>query len=65
MLYYIQEVRESTKKGENDMTKAERNAYKARVKDLIEEGIDKMIAEAMAQAELTTGIIRPVVNYNE
>jgi predicted transposase YdaD len=65
MLYYIQEVRESTKKGEKDMTKAERNAYKARVKDLIEEGIDKMIAEAMAQAELTTGVIRQVVNYNE
>lgn len=47
------------------MTKAERNAYKARVKDLIEEGIDKMIAEAMAQAELITGIIWPVVEYNE
>ena len=52
-------------KGGGNMTKAERNAYKARVKDLIEEGIDKMIAEAMAQAELTTGIIRPVVEYNE
>lgn len=47
------------------MTKAERNAYKARVKDLVDQGIDKIIAEAMAKAELTTGIIRPVVNYNE
>ncbi len=47
------------------MTKAERNAYKARVKDLTEQGIEKTIAEAMAHAELVTGIIRPVVNYNE
>ena len=43
------------------MTTAERKAYSARVKDLVKQGIDKEIAKAMAQAEITTGLIKPVV----
>lgn len=46
------------------MTKAERTAVKARTKDLIEQGVDKIIAEVMAQAELEAGLIQPVVNGN-
>lgn len=46
------------------MTKAERNAIKARTSNLIKQGIDKNIAKAMAEAELLTGIIKPVVNGN-
>lgn len=45
------------------MSKSEINAVKARTKDLIEQGIDKVIAEVMAKAELETGLIRTVVNY--
>lgn len=45
------------------MTKAEKEALKARIRDLKKQGIDKTIAEAMARAELLTGIIKPVVNY--
>lgn len=43
------------------MTKAEKEAVKARAKDLMEAGVEKMVAEAMAEAELVTGIIKPVV----
>ena len=43
------------------MTKAERKAYNARVKDLIKEGIEKELAKVMAKAELECGLIRPVV----
>lgn len=46
------------------MTKAERKAYEARKKDLMKEGIDKMIAEVMAKVEIEYGMIRPVVNGN-
>lgn len=45
------------------MTKAEKKAYTARVNDLVKQGIDKEISKAMAQAELLTGLIKPVVNY--
>lgn len=44
------------------MTKAEKTAVKARTKDLIEQGIDRTIAEVMARAELEAGLIKPVVN---
>ena len=43
------------------MTKAEREALKARVNDLVKAGVEKMVAEAMAEAELVTGSIKPVV----
>lgn len=46
------------------MTKAERKAYEARKKDLMNEGINKTIAEVMAKVELEYGMIRPVVNGN-
>lgn len=46
------------------MTKAERNAVKARTNDLIKQGIDKTIAKVMAKAELESGLIKPVVNGN-
>ncbi len=49
--------------GGKDMTKAEKKAYTARVNDLVKQGIDKEISKAMAQAELLTGLIKPVVNY--
>lgn len=45
------------------MSKSERNAVKARTKELIEQGIDKVIAEVMAKAELEADLIRTVVNY--
>ena len=43
------------------MTTAEKQAYKARVRDLIAQGIDKVIAEVMAKAEIECGLIKPVV----
>ena len=46
------------------MTKAERAAYNARVKDLVKAGVEKELAKVMAMAELTCGVIRPVVYYN-
>lgn len=46
------------------MTKAERNAVKARTNDLIKQGIDKTIDEVMAKAEFAAGLIKPVVNGN-
>lgn len=46
------------------MTKAERNAIKARTEELIKEGVEKEIAEVMAKVEFETGLIRVVVNYN-
>lgn len=45
------------------MTKAERDAIKARIKDLVNEGIDKELAEVMAKVEVEYELIRPVVNY--
>lgn len=45
------------------MTKAERKAIKSRIKDLVNAGVEKTIAEAMAKAELETGLIKVVVNY--
>lgn len=46
------------------MTKAEKKALAARIKDLVAQGIDKELAEVMAKAELDCMVIRPVVNYN-
>lgn len=45
------------------MTKSERNAINARIKDLVNQGIKKELAEVMAKAELECELIRPVVNY--
>lgn len=47
------------------MTLAERKAIEARTKDLIKAGIDKELAKVMAKAELSTMLIKPVVNYNK
>lgn len=44
--------------------KAEKDAIKARIEDLIAEGIDKEIAKVMAKVELETGLIKPTVYYN-
>lgn len=46
------------------MTKAEKKALEARIKDLVAQGIDKELAKVMAKAELDCMVIRPVVNYN-
>jgi hypothetical protein len=46
------------------MTKAEKRAIKAREKDLIEQGIEKEIAQVMAKVEFETGLIKVVVNGN-
>ena len=46
-----------------EMTKAERTALNSRIKELVEQGIEKEIARVMAKTELEYGIIRPVVNY--
>lgn len=43
------------------MTKAEKKAYEARVKDMIKEGVDKEIAKTLAKVEIEYGIIKPVV----
>lgn len=45
------------------MTAAEKKAIKARTKDLINEGIEKEIAEVMAKTELELNLINVVVNY--
>ena len=47
------------------MTKAERNAIKARTEELVKEGIEKELAKVMAKVELETGLIKVVVNYND
>ena len=46
------------------MTKADREAIKARTKEFIEAGVDKELAKAMAKAEFEYGIIKPVVQFN-
>lgn len=46
------------------MTKSERAALNARIKDLVEQGIDKELAKVLAKAELDCMVIRPVVNGN-
>ena len=51
-------------KEDTDMTKAERNAIKARTEELKKEGVEKEIAEVMAKVEFETGLIRVVLNYN-
>ena len=43
------------------MSKAEKEAYKARVKDLVAQGIEKEIAAVMAEVEIKYEIIKPVV----
>lgn len=45
------------------MTVAEKQALKARVQDLMKQGIDKELAKVMAKSELDCGLIRPVVNF--
>ena len=47
------------------MTKADREAIKARTKEFIEAGVDKELAKTMAKAEFEYGIIKPVVQFNE
>jgi len=44
------------------MTKAEKKAMDARIKDLIKEGIIPEVAKVMAKVEIEYGIIKPVVN---
>lgn len=62
LCYYIVTEREGEHRTEDDMTKAEKTAVKARTKDLIEQGVDRTIAGVMARAELEAGLIKPVVN---
>lgn len=45
------------------MTKAERKALNARIKDLVKAGVEKELAKVMAKSELDCGLIKPVVNY--
>lgn len=46
------------------MTKAERRAREAYKKDLIKRGLDKEVAEVMANVFTKYEIIKPVVNGN-
>ena len=46
------------------MTKAERRAREAYKKDLVKQGIDKEVAEVMANVFTKYEIIKPVVNGN-
>lgn len=45
-------------------TLSEKQAIKSRTSDLIKQGVDKEIAKVMATAELETGLINVIVNYN-
>lgn len=47
------------------LTKAEREAKKVYKKDLIEQGVDKEMAEILAQTFVEYGIVKPVVNTFE
>lgn len=44
------------------MTAAEKRALKARIEELIADGVDKEIAKVMAKVEIEYQIIKPVVN---
>lgn len=44
------------------MTRAERETMRTYKKDLIEQGIDKEVAEVMAKTFVEYQIIKPVVN---
>ena len=46
------------------MTAAEKRAIKARAQELINEGVEKEIAEVMAKVEFEYGFIKVVVNGN-
>ena len=46
------------------MTEAEKRAKKAYKEDLIKQGIDKELAEVMANTFIECGIIKPVGNGN-
>lgn len=46
------------------MTKAEKIAIKARANDLMNNGVEKEIAEIMAKVEFEVGLINVVVNHN-
>ena len=48
----------------NKMTAAEKRAIKAREQELINEGVEKEIAEVMAKVEFEYGFINVVVNGN-
>lgn len=45
-----------------EMTKAEKDAYKARVKEYVSAGVDKELAKTLAKVEVDYGMIKPVVN---
>lgn len=57
-------IKKGSTKGEKTMTKAERTAIKARTRDLINQGIEKELAQVMAKVELETGLIKVVVQSN-
>ena len=46
------------------MTKAERAAYNARVKEMVAQGVDKEMAKTLAKVEIEYKLIRPVVYGN-
>lgn len=48
---------------ERKMTKAEKKALEARIKDLQKAGVEKELAKVMAKVELECGLIKTVVNY--
>lgn len=41
------------------MTSAEKRAYKARFKEFIDAGVDKMLAEIIVKTEIEYGLIEP------
>lgn len=51
-----------TESEEMKMTRAERETMRAYKKDLIEQGIDKEVAEVMAKTFVEYQTIKPVVN---
>lgn len=73
LCYYIIKEREKGIPNKNKVqggtkamarTKAEKEAKKAYKENLIKQGIDKEIAEVMAETFLEYGIIKSVVNGN-
>ena len=49
------------KQEDNRMTAAEKKALKARIADLIAQGIDRETAKVMAKVEIEYSLITPVV----
>lgn len=58
MWYHI----DINKQEDNKMTAAEKKTLKARIADLIAQGIDRETAKAMAKVEIEYKLIAPVVN---